>query len=211
MFLQFLKSSFFVLSIFGSSIFTAYNLCKIKNIDFINPELIKNKSKFGEYMITIGKTIFPVFSTTTLINVYFMDRFDTNKHNLLQTLLNCAAYSIIAEMSYYVYHRAIHHKYFYKQIHSKHHENVVVYPLDSLYFTSTDIIFYISCLHSPLLFLKMDWFEYFIAVYFYVTMGFLSHSTICYNHHVLHHKLFKCNYCLVFPFFDILFQTLRMK
>ena len=211
MFLQFFKSAFFVLSIFGSSIYTAYNLCKIKKIDFINPQLIKNKSKFGEYMITIGKTIFPVFSTTTLINVYFMDRFDTNKHNLLQTLLNCAAYSIIAEMSYYVYHRAIHHKYFYKQIHSKHHENVVVYPLDSLYFTSIDVICYISCLHSPLLFVKMDWFEYFIAVYFYVTMGFLSHSTICYNHHVLHHKLFKCNYCLVFPFFDILFQTLRMK
>jgi sterol desaturase/sphingolipid hydroxylase (fatty acid hydroxylase superfamily) len=211
MFLQFVKSAFFVLSIFGSSIFTAYNLCKIKKIHFINPELIKNKSKFGEYIVTIGKTILPVFTTTTCINIYFIGRFDTNPHSFLQTILNCAAYSLIAEMSYYVYHRAIHHKYFYKQIHSKHHENVVVYPLDSLYFTSTDIIFYISCLHTPLLFLRMDWFEYFIAVYFYVTMGFLSHSSICYNHHVLHHKLFKCNYCLVFPYFDIAFQTLRMK
>lgn len=211
MFLQFVKSAFFVLSIFGSSIFTAYNLCKIKKIDFINPELIKNKSKFGEYILTIGNTIFPVFTTSTLMNVYFVGRFDTMKHSFLQTVLNCAAYSIIAEMSYYVYHRAIHHKYVYKQIHSKHHENVVVYPLDSLYFTSIDIICYVSCLHSPLLFVKMDWFEYFIAVYFYVTMGFLSHSTICYDHHVLHHKLFKCNYCLVFPFFDILFQTLRMR
>ena len=162
-------------------------------------------------MITIGKTILPVFTTTTLINVYFIERFDTNPHSFLQTVLNCAAYSIIAEMSYYVYHRAIHHKYLYKQIHSKHHENIVVYPLDSLYFTSIDVICYISCLHSPLLFIKMDWFEYFIAVYFYLTMGFLYHSNMCYTNHVIHHKLFKCNYCLVFPFFDIAFQTLRMR
>ena len=211
MFLQFVKSACFVLSIFGSSIYTAYHICKIKKIHFINPELIKNKSKFGEYMITIGKTILPIFTTTTLINVYFIGRVDSAKHQLSQTIVNFIAYSIIAELSYYIYHRIIHDKKFYKQIHSKHHENIVVYPLDSLYFTSVDIICYVSCLHSPLLFLRLDWFEYFIAVYFYVTMGFLSHSDICYNHHVLHHKLFKCNFCLVFPYFDIAFQTLRLK
>ena len=211
MFLQFVKSTFFVFSIFGLSSFTAFNLCKIKKIDFINPELIQDKSKFGNYVIEIVKTLTPVVTSVICMNVYIVDWFDINRHSLMQTVLNCTAYSIITEMSYYVYHRAIHHKYVYKQIHSKHHENVVVYPLDSLYFTSIDLIFYICCLHSPLLFIKMDWFEYFIAVYFYITMGFLSHSPICYHHHVLHHKLFKCNYCLVFPFFDIAFQTLRLK
>ena len=211
MLLQFVKSAFCVLSIFGSSIFTAYNICKIKNIHFINPQFIQNESKFTEYIVTISKPILPVFTTTTFIHYYFIEGFDTMKHSFLQTIMNLVVYSFIAELSYYIYHRAIHHKYFYKHIHSKHHENVVVYPLDSLYFTSIDIICYISCLHSPLLFVKMDWFEYFIAVYFYVTMGFLSHSTLCYDHHVLHHKLFKCNYCLVFPYFDIAFQTLRTK
>jgi len=38
-------------------------------------------------------------------------------------------------------------------------------------------------------------------------MGFVSHSTIAYYHHILHHKYYKYNYCLVFPIFDIIFDT----
>ena len=70
-----------------------------------------------------------------------------------------------------------------------------------------DIGIYIFCLHLPLVFVKMSLLEYCLGLYFYITMGFFSHSTFIYDHHTIHHKLFKCNFCLVFPLFDVVFDT----
>ncbi len=211
MFVQLCKSAFFTLSIFTASLSTAYNICKSKKVDFVNPDYSIDKERFFSYLFTISKNIIPVFATSTFFNYYSIAAFDKSKHNFLKTMTTIIFYTFIVELCYYLYHRAIHTKSLYKPIHSKHHENIIVYPLDSLYFTSIDIMFYISCLHAPLLVIKMDWFEYFMALYFYVTMGFLSHSSIYFTHHVIHHKLFKYNFCLVFPYFDVLFGTYRER
>ena len=52
-------------------------------------------------------------------------------------------------------------------------------------------------------------FEYMSILYFYITMGFVSHSSIAYKHHTLHHIYYKYNFCLVFPVFDMIFDTYR--
>lgn len=209
MFLQLCKSAFFTLSIFTTSIYTAYNVCKSKKYHFINPEYSIDKELLFTYLFTISKNIIPVFATSTLINYFSISAFDKSKHNFLKSMTNIILYTFIVEFCYYIYHRAIHTKGLYKQIHSKHHENIIVYPLDSLYFNVTDIMCYICCLQCPIFLIKLDAFEHFIALYFYVTLGFISHSNIYFSHHVIHHKLFKYNFCLVFPYFDVLFGTYR--
>ena len=135
--------------------------------------------------------------------------FHTFPHTFLQILGNVIFYSLVVEFFYYLYHRIIHTSPFYKMIHSIHHENIHLYPIDSLYFDMIDICSYILCLHLPILFIPLSFSEFFTGICFYVTMGYLSHSHIIYDHHRIHHKLFKWNYCLVFPIFDLLGGTYR--
>ena len=203
---QLLYSAGIIGGIFACSISTAYNIFKIKNKPFINPN-----HNFREYCDGIIVNLFPVIYGSIVLSYYCSYLLDDTPHNLGVTFLKLSFYALFVELFYYIYHRIVHLQYFYKNIHAKHHENINIYPLDSLYFDMLDIGMYIFCLHLPLVFVKMSLFEYCLGLYFYITMGFFSHSTFIYDHHTIHHKLFKCNFCLVFPLFDVVFDTHRIS
>uniref|UniRef100_A0A6C0LS74 Fatty acid hydroxylase domain-containing protein n=1 Tax=viral metagenome TaxID=1070528 RepID=A0A6C0LS74_9ZZZZ len=209
MFLQLLQSGLIIIGLFAGSISTAYYICEIKKLPFINPLYHKDQNVRNKYYSQITQTLPPVFIATTLLFNHSSQYFTQNKMNAMQTGIYIILYCVIIEFAYYIYHRIIHHKSLYKSIHSKHHENTIIYPMDSIYVGSVDIFLYITCLHIPIYILRVDLFIYCICVYIYVLLGFISHSSILYNHHVIHHKLFRYNYCLVIPMFDLLFDTYR--
>ena len=209
MFLQLLQSGLIVLGLFTASISTAYYICEIKKLPFMNPAYYKDTEVRNKYYSQITQTMPPVFTGTTLLFNHASQYFRQDKMTAFQTGIYVLLYCVVIEIAYYLYHRMIHHKYVYKTIHSKHHENVVIYPLDSIYVGPLDIFLYITCLHIPIYLLRVDLFIYSICVYMYVSLGFISHSNILYNHHIIHHKLFRYNYCLVIPIFDIIFGTYR--
>ena len=209
MFLQLLPSGLIVLGLFTASISTAYYICEIKKLPFMNPAYYKDTEVRNKYYSQITQTMPPVFIGTTLLFNHASQYFRQDKMTAFQTGIYLLLYCVVIEIAYYLYHRMIHHKYVYKTIHSKHHENVVIYPLDSIYVGPLDIFLYITCLHIPIYLLRVDLFIYSICVYMYVSLGFISHSNILYNHHIIHHKLFRYNYCLVIPIFDVIFATYR--
>jgi sterol desaturase/sphingolipid hydroxylase (fatty acid hydroxylase superfamily) len=209
MFLQLLQSGLIVIGLFTASISTAYYIYEIKKLPFINPQYYSDLTIRNKYHSQITQTMPPVFIGTTLLFNHASQYFTNNKLNTFQTGIYVLLYCLVIEFAYYLYHRIIHHKYLYKSIHAKHHENVVIYPLDSIYVGALDIFLYTTCLHIPIYLLRVDLFIYCLCVYTYVIFGFISHSNILYNHHIIHHKLFRYNYCLVIPIFDLLIGTYR--
>ena len=121
-----------------------------------------------------------------------------------------AFYAFFVELLYYGYHRCVHKQPFYKLIHSIHHKSINTYPIDFLNSSIIDSIFYMMCLHIPTYIIPMNIGEYFIGVYFFTTMGFITHSDILSTTHVIHHRSIACNYCIFFPIFDYYFNTFRV-
>lgn len=151
-----------------------------------------------------------VLTQAIVINSFLVGNFVTNApHSFIQNIENVVKYSLIAEFVYYVYHRTIHTKQYYSAIHSLHHQNIEVYPFDTFHMTKLDSVFLIASLGSPILILRMNYFETIISLYVYITAAYLEHSNLLIMHHVKHHKLFICNFCILNPIFDLLVGTYR--
>jgi sterol desaturase/sphingolipid hydroxylase (fatty acid hydroxylase superfamily) len=110
------------------------------------------------------------------------------------------------EANYYIYHRIIH-KYYYANVHKKHHTNIIVYPFDTFYLSGLDDLASIISIGSPVILINISVYEQIIILSLYITTSYLSHSELYWSHHSIHHKLLNYNYCILFPFFDILFGT----
>lgn len=195
-----------IVTVLSTSISTTYGLCKYFNVPFYNEEeLDVNLDKIRENVLPIY--FGALYMVLTTIN-YGLDDSPTS-HSFFRTLFNIVLYSVFVEGVYYGYHRMIHHPSVYKSVHSLHHTKKTVYPLDATFFTPFDLSCYMACLHLPNYFIQLSTFEYMVILYFYITMGFVSHSDIAYKHHLLHHIYYKYNFCLVFPVFDMIFDTYR--
>jgi sterol desaturase/sphingolipid hydroxylase (fatty acid hydroxylase superfamily) len=188
-----------VLSIFSASIATTMALCSYFKVPFYK------QSDLGNSIAHIKQNILPTYAGTVLI-VFAATK---NMSNRGFSLFNVGLYAVLIEFSYYWYHRTIHHKWFYKRIHHLHHTRKEITPLDSFHISLLDLLAYLLCLHLPVYLVKLTLCEYMTTIYFYITMAFVSHSEIAYNHHLLHHTYYKCNFCLVFPIFDVLFDTYK--
>lgn len=209
MILQLLYSSSIIIGVFTASTITVYSVCNSKNISFINPKYNTPHLLLSHYN-ELTNILSPIIIASISICYYVTSQLDYKYHNTIVTFLNLVLYSLFVELFYYIYHRIMHTKLLYRNFHIKHHENIDIYPLDALYFDSNDLLLYVCCLHLPLMYINMDLLEYILGLYFYVTMGYFSHSSIIYNHHIIHHTQMKCNYCLVFPIYDIIFKTYRV-
>jgi len=192
-----------IITVFTGSLATAYTVCQFYGVPFYNSNLvIEDLTKMKDNVIQIYfGALYMVLLTTIHI--------DTSMHSNIGTAFNIGLYSLAIEFLYYTYHRLLHSTSLYKKIHFFHHEKHSIYPLDALHFTAFDLSCYMACLHIPTYFLKLSAFEYIFVLFFYITMGFFAHSNLAFQHHVLHHKFFKYNYCLVFPFFDMAFETFK--
>lgn len=199
----FLFANTVILSILPSCICVTYAICKAFKVPFYN------ENDFEPNIEKIKDNIVPVYFGALYMVLTTLQTIDKTQHSLFHTLFNIVLYSIFVEGFYYAYHRIMHEKPFYKSIHHLHHTKRIVYPLDAFYFSAFDLSCYMACLHLPSYFIHASYFEYLIILYFYITMGFVSHSEIAYKHHILHHKYYKYNFCLVYPIFDMIFDTYK--
>jgi len=204
-----ITASKLVLGTFSASTATTFLICKKFNIPFFNPKHNRYQFYYNLKQVSISTAI--ALTQSVLISSIFVNRWIKNEpHTIFQSIDNIIRYSIIAEFIYYIYHRTIHTREYYKKVHSMHHENVDVYPFDTFYMTKMDSLFLVGSLGAPIVFLNLNYYELVFTLYVYITAAYFEHSNIFFiDHHAIHHKLIFCNYCILNPMFDILFGTYR--
>jgi sterol desaturase/sphingolipid hydroxylase (fatty acid hydroxylase superfamily) len=201
-------SMFMIIGTFSLSTVTAFAICYYNNYDFVNPQF--KFSKCLERMFDVGKNV-PIL---LLQSVGFMYVVSDNiipygNHSYYESMVTMIKYTLFIEANYYLYHRFIH-AYFYS-IHKKHHTNIVVFPFDTFYLSELDDFALVVSLGLPLIFIQVSRLEQFLILYIYITSAYLSHSTLFWNHHDIHHRLLFCNYCILFPVFDIIFGSYKIE
>lgn len=195
-----------IFGIFAASNISSFLICFYNNIPFFNPT--HNRYQFINRIEKIIRSAFPLLKNSIVIYGLFLDRLIENRsHSLGQFVYNITMYSIISEFFYYIYHSAIHTERYYKGYHSLHHKNINVYPIDTFYIETVDGLFLIGSLSAPIVFLRLNYFEFISCLYVYITAATLAHSPEFFSHHSIHHKLLVYNYCILNPVFDIIFNT----
>ena len=208
--MHFIYTSLIISGTFCASTFTVYGLCLIKKYPFFNPHFTELQKESHYYQLF--SSVPWIFTESCIFEYFLINKYIVHEeHNLGHMMMNVIIYALFIEFLYYIYHRIIHNKYLYKTIHSIHHKNIMVYPADTFYIDNIDGIGLMLCLSSPVMFIRINLLEQVIVLYTYITMGYLSHSVIVNEHHVIHHKLFNYNYSMVIPIFDILFGTYKEK
>ncbi len=197
----------FVTGTFLISTLSAYFICYFNNYPFINPSLTDKEQtlKIKEYVKNVPILIIQSGGLMYLISDNISQY---NDHTWFQSFYTLCMYFVYIEAIYYVYHRLIH-TYFYLDVHKKHHTNIIVYPFDTFFLTELDDLASIVSIGLPSIFIKISILEQFIILYLYITSSYLSHSNLFWSHHNIHHKLFKYNFCILFPIFDIIFGTYK--
>jgi len=127
---------------------------------------------------------------------------DTNDFRMIPIIY----YTIIFEGIFYTWHRISHLPYFYKYLHAHHHVNYHVCPIDFIDVNYTDSLGFHICMHLPLKIIPLNFLEYLTWYFVMITSGFLLHSTILGEHHILHHKHFHSNYYILLTNFNIILQ-----
>jgi sterol desaturase/sphingolipid hydroxylase (fatty acid hydroxylase superfamily) len=198
-----------IVSTFTISTITAFLLCYANSYPFINPNF-SNKERITRINEYIKNVPVLIFQSTVLMYMVSGNIIPYGQHTWFESLYSMGLYCLLIEANYYVYHRFIH-KYYYAIVHKKHHVNVIVYPFDTFFLTDLDDLASIISIGMPIIFVNISVYEQTIILYLYITSSYLSHTELYWSHHSLHHKLLNCNYCILFPIFDIIFGTYRSK
>jgi sterol desaturase/sphingolipid hydroxylase (fatty acid hydroxylase superfamily) len=185
--------------------YTTFIICQFLNKEFFRPNM-----KVTD-LDTLKMRAIPPLAFSGFLSLYTYKNADALAHTWVTFYFNMASYLFFVELSYYIYHRLVHTRFFYKMIHSYHHTNINTYPIDFLYANMIDFYMYMVCLHIPTFILPMNISEYLFGIYFFTTMGFISHSDILITSHNIHHRYMVYNYGLVFPIFDKVFNTYRIS
>jgi sterol desaturase/sphingolipid hydroxylase (fatty acid hydroxylase superfamily) len=192
---------------FTMSTITSFLICYANNYSFMNPTFSNEKrmTRINEYIRNVPLLI---CQSTGLMYIVSDNIIPYEQHTLFESLYSMFLYCLLIEANYYIYHRIIH-KYFYVNVHKHHHANVIVYPFDTFYLTSLDDLASIISIGMPIIFINISVYEQIIILYIYITTSYLSHSELYWSHHSIHHTFLNCNYCILFPIFDIIFGTYR--
>jgi len=206
--LDILNSFITITSIFSFSTLTAYLICRITGIEFINPQY--NKSLIEYRLKEMGKSVIALLVPSSYVMYTINNKLlDSNSHTGLETVSNISMLILITEGSYYIYHRLVHRFGNYISIHKHHHSVKNIYPFDTYNISFLDELGLVLSLASPNLFLKLTFFELYTFLWFYITCSYLVHSDKLVKTHYLHHVYYNCNYCILFPIFDIIFGTYK--
>jgi sterol desaturase/sphingolipid hydroxylase (fatty acid hydroxylase superfamily) len=223
-----------VLFIFLASSTVSYFLCWIKEIPFtcLSTKFIpslENMSDQGKNMVVQSKgkenkkvnnpqdfqilSILAAGNTvclTYLLETHSFISFEKNQEYVIYYLpIRLLMYLLFVEGCYYGIHRLLHLPPFYHWIHKKHHENYYVSPMDAFHLSLMETGLIVLNQNLPFFFLSFTFQEYLFLLYLYVTLEYLSHTNAFLDHHFIHHKYYKYNYCIVFPFFDWMFGTYK--
>jgi sterol desaturase/sphingolipid hydroxylase (fatty acid hydroxylase superfamily) len=196
-----------IVSAFSISTITTFFICYANGYPFTNPTFSNEKrmTRINEYIRNIPLLI---FQSTGLMYFVSDNIIPYGQHTWVESLYSMCLYCVLIEANYYIYHRIIH-KYYYVNVHKKHHMNVIVYPFDTFFLTELDDLASIVSIGVPIIFINISVYEQLIILYIYITSSYLSHSELYWSHHSIHHKFLNCNYCILFPIFDIIFGTYR--
>lgn len=196
-----------IVTTFSFSTITSLVICYVNNYPLINPTLTNEEKtiKINKYIRNVPVLL---FQSTTLMYIVSDNIIPYGKHSWFESLYSMCLYFLLIEAIYYIYHRIIH-KYYYKNVHKKHHTNIIVYPIDTFFLTELDDLASIISIGMPIIFVNISVCEQIIILYIYITTAYLSHSELYWSHHSIHHRLLDCNYCILFPIFDILFGTYK--
>lgn len=187
---------------------TAIAICQYFKYPFISPKysIMKITQRLGEMMngipILLGQSV--LFTYMIYPNIQ-----PNSFHTEIESFWSMVLYSLLIEANYYAYHRWIHHSHYYALVHKKHHQVVETYPFDTFFLTYLDDLALVVSLGLPLFVIQVTYIEQFLVLYFYITCSYLSHSKLFWKRHSIHHRYIHCNYCILFPVFDILFNTYR--
>ena len=209
---QLIYPTYFISNILFSSGLTAFLICECNGKSFVNPELycheyfINKVNKIGH----VGKYVVLNYNIVYfLLSQYYLHN---ETYGFVFEMGQTVKFVLLLEFIAYVYHRMSHRfPLLYNGLHSIHHRNMEVYPIDFLEFDLTDNIAQTLYINLPLYFVPMNIYTYTLVYYIYATGAFLIHSDLLNNDHVIHHKYFKYNFALLLPIFDILFGTYRTK
>lgn len=184
--------------IFFLSTLSAYSLSLYYNIPFH-----KNKTK-----------IFLMNSSLLIMELSYSTNYLLRNNNLIChskfTIKNLFLYTLCIEFFHYFLHRIYHTKYLYKIIHKAHHStHNEIHPSDAFHMSFVELQTMIATLSGPAYFLRVSLYEYFFILYIYFTFAYISHTKAFYKHHVTHHNLLNFNYCMLIPYFDVIFQTYK--
>ena len=196
-----------IVATFSISTMTSFFICYINRYPFINPTFSdeEKKTRINEYVKNVPVLI---FQSTGLMYIVSDNIIPYGQHTWVESIYSMCLYCLLIEAIYYIYHRIIH-KYYYAKVHKKHHTNIIVYPFDTFFLTDVDDLASIISIGMPIIFINISVCEQIMILYVYITSSYLSHSELYWSHHSIHHKYLNCNYCILFPIFDIIFGTYR--
>jgi sterol desaturase/sphingolipid hydroxylase (fatty acid hydroxylase superfamily) len=205
--INFLYSIKVVFDYFIASYCTLLLMAYITRCPIIN--IHQSFDKLEKKINTVLCTTIIEFSESVLLTYYFISNkyIHFEYHCVIETTVNIGGYILFVEAFHYIYHRLMHTPLFFKRIHHKHHEERILHSIDTLYMTYCDVIFNTFLLGLPVIFLHMNIIEYNLMMYLFTTGDMLMHSKMISDHHLIHHRYLKGNYCLLFPIFDITFGT----
>jgi len=201
------------ISIFLGITFTAFvsaiGISKMYDIQLINPKFTSSKiALHKQFMTEKIKQLFITF--LPIFQLVFLEKIHFTAHSCVYSVFLVTEYAVFIELFYYMYHYTLHYNnWCYQRIHKKHHENIDVYPFDSFYIGYFDLLGTNICLLMPLYLVPVNYYEFGFVMYFYTLSGILVHSDFFTKHHKIHHQYLLCNYGLVFPIFDNIFDTTR--
>lgn len=200
--------TFFILRTLCLSGITAFYLCKWYNKPLFNPQLYSHDYLVKKIytIIDVGKYVVINYNIVYFtLSQYYLHEESLQIHVHIFQIMK---FLFVLELIAYIYHRLSHEiPFLYKNSHSIHHKNIIVYPMDFLEFDFIDNIAQTTYINLPLVFVPMNIYDYAFIYYIYSTGAFLIHSDIFIKEHLIHHKQFKYNYCLLIPIFDVLFGT----
>lgn len=204
----FIESLFSIIAVFSASTATAYFVCYATGKPFINPEytteIVNTRLK------SMSKNILGVLLPSGFILYTISDKIlDTCMHGRLETIGTLFLFAMITEGTYYLYHVLIHRFMFYQLVHKKHHGVTKIYPFDTFHVGYLDELSLMFSLASPHIFLELTFFEVYMALWVYITSAYLVHSKEFSKIHYYHHMYHNCNYCILFPVYDIVCGTYR--
>ena len=195
-------SAFYISTLFtGGAI--SYAVCKLYNTPFFNP-VQRQEDKMNHIIdsIPISGGVY-----TFVYMIYSQHFLNFERKSSLKSTNDIIMYILCLEFLFYLYHRAAHTSTLYKKIHSQHHLNVVVYPIDYVDTNLLETTIIILVKNIPLALVRLHYYEYYFVYLLYSAGGFLTHSSRFTKFHSTHHKSFKTNFCNLFPIYDVVFGT----
>jgi sterol desaturase/sphingolipid hydroxylase (fatty acid hydroxylase superfamily) len=176
--------------------------------------VLQTKEKKGEKEINWYSLSFLLAGNTIcltyLLETHAFISFEINHEFVFYYLpIRLLMYLFWVEGVFYGIHRLLHQPPFYHWIHKKHHENYYVSPMDAFHLSLMESGLIVFNQNLPFFFLSFTFQEYLFLLYVYFMIEYLSHTNAFFDHHFIHHKYYKYNYCIVFPFFDWMFGTYK--